>query len=60
MIDLVGFQVVIMISKIFVENFPGRAYKPKLIQIMQQDNREGKLLTLNLIANSSILFIWER
>lgn len=45
MIDMLGFQVFAVISKIFVESLPDRSYKPKLIPVLQQDDREGNLST---------------
>ncbi|KAK4441791.1 Glyoxysomal fatty acid beta-oxidation multifunctional protein MFP-a [Sesamum alatum] len=42
MIDMVGLQVFVVISKKFVESLPDRSYKPQLIPILQQDDREGE------------------
>ncbi|KAL0453033.1 UNVERIFIED_CONTAM: Glyoxysomal fatty acid beta-oxidation multifunctional protein MFP-a [Sesamum latifolium] len=42
MIDMVGLQVFVVISKKFVESLPARSYKPQLVPILQQDNREGE------------------
>ncbi|KAL0418854.1 UNVERIFIED_CONTAM: Glyoxysomal fatty acid beta-oxidation multifunctional protein MFP-a [Sesamum radiatum] len=42
MIDMVGLQIFVVISKKFVESLPDRSYKPHLIPILQQDNREGE------------------
>ncbi|XP_011082448.1 glyoxysomal fatty acid beta-oxidation multifunctional protein MFP-a isoform X2 [Sesamum indicum] len=42
MLDVVGLQVFVVISKKFVESLPDRSYKSQLIPSLQQDNRKGE------------------
>ncbi|KAL3531489.1 hypothetical protein ACH5RR_010811 [Cinchona calisaya] len=42
MVDLLGLRVTAAIAAHFVENFPDRSYKSRLIQVMEEDNREGE------------------
>ncbi|XP_057776628.1 glyoxysomal fatty acid beta-oxidation multifunctional protein MFP-a-like isoform X2 [Salvia miltiorrhiza] len=42
MIDMIGFKAFAEISRILIERLPDRFYKPKLIPVLQNANREGE------------------
>lgn len=46
MVDLVGLEMTAAIETLLVQKFSERSYKSRLLQVMEEDNREGKLVSI--------------